>query len=139
MVPYTGGPDYIIDLIKYFTTIYDNVDFLTAVSIGAAESGYYKVTYMLKANNVFGGMSSKGLIKYKNIEYGVLSYIKLLSQNYYAKGLTTLESIGRVYCPSYNDNGEKVASSHWINLVTKAKDYYKDTDNYITLDMLVND
>lgn len=137
--PYTGDANYVIDLIKYFTTIYDNVDYLTAVSIGAAESGYYKVTYMLKANNVFGGMSSNGLIKYKNIEYGILSYIRLLSLNYYGKGLTTLESIGRVYCPTYNESGQKVASSHWINLVTKAKEYYKDSNNEITVDMLVND
>lgn len=115
------------------------MDYLTAVSIGAAESGYYKVTYMLKANNIFGGMSSNGLIKYKNIEYGVLSYVRLLSKNYYGKGLNTLESIGRVYCPAYDKNGQKVASSHWINLVSKAKEYYSGDDSDISIAMLVND
>lgn len=138
-IPYKGDADYIVDLIKYFTDIYDNVDYLTAVSIGAAESGYYKVTYMLNCNNVYGGMSNSGLIKYKNIEYGVLSYIRLLSKNYYGKGLTTLESIGRVYCPTYNENGQKVASSHWLNLVRTAQKKYQDSYTEVTVENLLNE
>lgn len=137
-IPYTGGADYVVSLIGYFTSVYNNVDYLTAVSIGAAESGYYKVSYMLKCNNVYGGMSNSGLIKHKNIEYGVLSYIRLLSKNYYGKGLDTLESIGRVYCPTYNSNGVKVASPHWINLVNKAKSYYEGSTT-ITIEQLLND
>lgn len=126
-VPYNGNADYVVNLIKYFCSIYDNVDYLTAVSIGAAESGYYKVKYMLNCNNIYGGMSSSGLIKYKNIEYGVLSFIRLLSINYYGKGLTTKESIGKIYCPTYDANGNKVASAHWINLVNKAMRYYENS------------
>ncbi len=139
IVPYTGSADYIEDLIKYFTDIYDNVDYLTAVSIGAAESGYYKVKYMLNVNNVYGGMSKNGLIKHKNIEYGVLSYIRLLSKNYYGKGLTTLESIGRIYCPIFNASGQKVARPHWINLVNAAKAKYKDSYEVITVANLIDD
>lgn len=138
-VPYEGKSDYVIDLIKYFTKIYDNVDYLTAVSIGAAESGYYKVKYMLKYNNIYGGMSSKGLIKHKTIEYGILSYIRMLSKNYYGKGLDTKEKIGRVYCPTFTENGEKVASSHWIGLVTKAMKYYDNTYEDIKVTMLLRD
>ncbi len=126
-VPYSGESEYIENLIIYYTThIYTNVDTSVALSIGAAESGYYKVKYMLKCNNVFGGMSSKGLIKYRNIEYGVLSYIRLLSKNYYSRGLNTVNKIGRVYCPTYDNFGNKIASSHWINLVNTAiKKYSK--------------
>lgn len=128
-VPYTGNAEYIENLIIYYTThIYTNVDPTIALSIGAAESGYYTVKNMLSANNVFGGMGSKGLIKYKNIEYGVLSYIRLLS-NYYEKGLNTVSLIGRIYCPTYDNNGNKVASPHWINLVKTAKQKY-DLYNY---------
>ena len=58
-------------LIQYFADIYDNVDKQTILGIGAAESGYYKVKYMLKNNNIYGGMSSKGLIRHNNIELGV--------------------------------------------------------------------
>jgi hypothetical protein len=137
--PYTGDSEYIVDLIKYFTTIYTNVDYLTAVSIGAAESGYYQVTYMLNCNNVYGGMSNSGLIKYKNIEYGILSYIRLLSINYYGNGLNTLEAIGRVYCPTYDESGQKVASAQWLSLVTTAMNKYSGTDNTITISELINE
>lgn len=138
-IPYTGSKDYVIDLIKYFTGIYENVDYTTAVSIGAAESGYYEVKYMLNSNNVFGGMGSNGLIKYKNIEYGILNYIRMLSRNYYGKGLTTLESIGRIYCPSYDSKGNKVASSHWLGLVRKAMSKYAGTYEEIEVETLLND
>ncbi|HBA37734.1 MAG TPA: hypothetical protein DCY94_03340 [Firmicutes bacterium] len=137
--PYTGSKDYVIDLIKYFTGIYENVDYTTAVSIGAAESGYYEVTYMLKCNNVFGGMSSSGLIKYKNIEYGVLNYIRMLSRSYYGKGLKTLESIGRIYCPTYDSNGNKIASPHWLKLVKTAMNKYKGTYEEVDVIELLKD
>ena len=135
-VPYTGDANYIVNLIKYFTKIYDNVDYLTAVSIGAHESGYYKVKYMLKYNNVYGGMSSKGLIRHKNIEYGVLSYIRMLSIYYYGKGLNTLESIGRVYCPS-TINGKTVARPSWVTNVKIAMKYYKDSYEEVTVSGLM--
>lgn len=118
-VPYTGDSLYVESLIIYFSSIYDNVDSKLLLGIGAAESGYYKVKYMLRLNNIYGGMSSKGLIKYNNIELGVLTYVRMMSRNYYAKGLTNLYSIGKVYCPTY-ENGSKIASPHWISLINKA-------------------
>lgn len=137
VVPYQGSSKYIENLIIYYTeNVYTNVDTVTALSIGAAESGYYKVKYMLRRNNVFGGMSNSGLITYENIEIGVLKYIRLLSRNYYGKGLDTLSEIGRVYCPVYN-NGVKTASSHWINLVNTAKTKYNDYTQNIEINALV--
>ena len=136
-VPYTGGAKYVEDLIRYYTKIYNNVDYLTAISIGAAESGYYKVTYMLKYNNVYGGMSKGNLIKHQNIELGVLSFIRLLSYNYYGKGLDTKEAIGKVYCPRY-ENGVKVASSHWLSLVSTAMKHYQDSYVEITASNLLD-
>lgn len=128
-VPYSGDAKYVENLIIYYTShIYTNVDTKVALSIGAAESGYYKVKYMLRCNNIYGGMSSKGLIKYRNIEYGVLSYIRLLSKNYYGKGLKTINQIGRVYCPTYDNFGNKIASPHWINLVKTAINKYSKYD-----------
>lgn len=138
MVPYEGNSKYIEDLIVYYTNnIYTNVDTVTALSIGAAESGYYKVKYMLRKNNVFGGMSNSGLITYENIEIGVLKYIRLLSKNYYGKGLNTLSEIGYVYCPTIDSNGNKTASSHWINLVNTAKTKYNDYTQNIEITALV--
>lgn len=140
-IPYKGGSKYIENLIIYFTThVYTNVDTVTALSIGAAESGYYKVKFMLKKNNVYGGMSSKGLIKYKNIEYGVLSYIRTLSKNYYGKGLNTVSKIGKKYCPKYDKLGNKIASPHWIKLVSSAKKKYSKYNTEIeTKDLLDKD
>lgn len=135
-VPYEGNALYVENLIKYFTTIYDNVDYLTAVSIGAAESGYYTVSYMLEYNNVYGGMGTNGLIRHNNIEYGVQSYIRMLSKYYYGKGLDTASLIGKVYCPKYVD-GKKVASPHWLKLVNKAKKHYKDDEETITVSELL--
>ena len=139
-VPYTGDAKYIENLIIYYTThIYTNVDTTTALSIGAAESGYYKVKYMKRCNNIYGGMSKKGLIKYKNIEYGVLSYIRLLSKSYYGKGLNTVSKIGRKYCPVYDDFGNKIASPHWIKLVNTAIKKYNKYDFDIKVsDLLEN-
>lgn len=137
-VPYSGDASYVENLIIYYTThIYTNVDTSVALSIGAAESGYYKVKYILRCNNVFGGMSSKGLIKYRNIEYGVLSYIRLLSKNYYGKGLNTVSKIGKVYCPIYDNFGNKIASSHWINLVNTAIKKYSKYELNNSIEVLV--
>ena len=138
VVPYTGGSDYVEKLIIYYTGIYSNVDTSIALSIGAAESGYYKVKYMLKKNNVYGGMSNKGLIRYENIEIGVLKYVRLLSKNYFGKGLTTVNSIGRIYCPVTNEYGQKVASPHWINLVNTARNKYNSYNYDITIEDIIN-
>ena len=135
---YSGSSDYVEKLIMYYTKIYTNVDSSLALSIGAAESGYYKVKYMLNKNNIYGGMSSNGLIQHENIELGTLRYVRMLSKNYIEKGLTTLESIGRVYCPTTNEYGQKVASSHWINLVNTAKNKYSKYTQNIEIKDLVN-
>lgn len=98
---YSNGNDYskeyIYSLVDYYSTIYNNVDAQTLKAIAYIESGNLNSNYMLKNNNIYGGMSSKGLIKYKNIEYGVLSYVKLMSEKYYGKGLTTIETIANKY------------------------------------------
>lgn len=138
VVPYTGNSEYVENLIIYYTKIYSNVDTSIALSIGAAESGYYKVKYMLKRNNVYGGMTSNGLIHHENIELGVLKYIRLLSKNYFNKGLTTVNSIGRVYCPVTNDYGQKMASPHWINLVNTARNKYDNYNFEITIEDIIN-
>jgi hypothetical protein len=137
-VAYKGSADYVEKLIIYFSEhIYTDVDTTTALSIGAAESGYYKVKYMLACNNVYGGMGSNGLIKYKNIEFGVLSYVRYLSRNYYSKGNTSLEGIGRIYNPTTDSNGNKIASPHWISMIQTAKKKYSKYDFNLSIEDLV--
>lgn len=139
-IPYTGNSEYVENLIIYYTKqIYTNVDTSLALSIGASESGYYKVKYMLKCNNIFGGMTSRGLIKYKNMEFGVLSYVRMLSKKYVGKGLTTIESIGRKYCPTRDSFGNKIASPHWVSLVNTAMKKYKDYGTVIEANDLLTE
>ena len=139
-IPYTGNSEYIENLIIYYTKqIYTNVDTSVALSIGASESGYYKVKYMLRCNNVFGGMGKNGLIKYNNIEFGVLSYVRMLSTKYYQKGLKTIESIGRKYCPTYDSFGNKIASPHWVKLVQTAMKKYNNYNQVIEANLLLGE
>lgn len=116
--------EYILALIAYFCDIYSNVDFTIAASIAHIESGYAAKT-MLKNNNIFGGMSKGKLISYKNIEYGVLKYIKLLSESYFGIGLTTVETIGKKYNPVYVD-GVKKANPTWVKNVNSVLAKYQD-------------
>ena len=37
---------------------------------------------MLSANNIYGGMSGGSLIRHDTIEYGVLSYVRMMSEKY---------------------------------------------------------
>jgi hypothetical protein len=82
-------------------------------------------------------MSSSGLVRHNNIELGVLSYVRMMSRNYYGKGLDTISEIGYVYCPSY-ENGYKAASSHWISLVSRAINKYEAYDKNVTFNELIN-
>lgn len=132
---YEGNNEYIEKLIRYFTNIYSNVNYKIALSIGAAESGYFKSTGMLKINNIYGGMSNGKLISYKNIEYGVLKYVQYLDKNYFSKGINTIDEIGAIYCPTFTSSGIKVASTNWLNLVNKAMEIYNE-DTKITIEDL---
>lgn len=128
IVPCKNDKEYIVSLIKYFTSIYPEVDFEIAAGIADVESNYTS-TVMLNVNNIFGGMYSGGLLKYKNIEYGVLKYIKLLNDGYFTKGLTTVESIGKIYNPTYDSNGQKIAKPVWVTNVNRAMEKYGEFGN----------
>lgn len=123
LTPYTGNSEYIKGLVAYFTNVFSDVDYNIAITIGAAESGHYTAKSMLSVNNVFGGMYNGRLIRYHNIEYGVYRYIKLLNNNYFGKGLTTFETIGRYYCPVTID-GIKQTNPHWLSLVNNITHKY---------------
>ena len=133
-MPCNYSKEYIVALINYFSNLYDNVDYSIAAGIAQVESGF-TAQYMLYNNNVFGGMAGGRLISYRNIEYGILNYIKLLSEGYFSKGLNTIESIGSVYNPTYNESGVKVAKPSWVNNVTKASLEYLNRE-YVDINVL---
>lgn len=117
-----SNEEYILGVIDYYTAIYDNVDPVIAKAIGLVESGYSSQT-MLSKNNIYGGMGYNGLIRYKNIDYGVMRYIELLSTNYFGQGLTSVEDICFKYNP-VNINGVKNINYTWVNNVYKAMEKY---------------
>lgn len=136
IIPYTGNKEYIVSLIKYYTDIYSAVDFNIAAAIAEIES-CYTVKSMLNVNNVYGGLVNGRLLKYPNIEYGVLKYIKLLNDGYFTKGLDTVETIGRVYNPIQNEDGVKIANPNWVKNVTNALDNYNEITS-IDIEKLIN-
>ena len=54
----------------------------------------------------------------------------MLSEGYFGKGLITVEDIGRVYNPTYNEAGVKIAKPSWVANVTKAM------NNYVAMDIV---
>lgn len=123
--------DYIVKTLKYFGSMYANVDFGIAAGIAQVESGFTS-KYMLGRNNIFGGMYSGNLISYKTIEYGVLKYVILLNEGYFGKGLTTVEAIGKIYNPMFNESGIKIAKPAWVYNVTKAMEEFADIQDVDT-------
>ena len=109
--------EYVYGLISYFSSVYDNVDQKVLSSIAYIESGNLNSKYMMSCNNIYGGMSSTGLIKHPNIEYGVLSYVRMMSLGYYGKGLDTVEKIAK----KYNNN-----SKTWIYNVYNTMEKFND-------------
>ena len=89
-----------------------------------------------KASSKVFKKTANGLLKYKNIEYGVLSYMKYLNDNYYLKGLTTVSQIGYIYNPIINESGVKMASPSWVTNVTSARSSFTNK-NITSLDELL--
>jgi len=134
VTPCTCSKEYMLALIDYFSSIYPDVDAAIAKSIAKVESGY-RSSHMLKKNNIFGGMSSKGLIVYRNINYGILRYIKLLNDSYFKKGLTSVEKIGYKYNPTIVD-GKKKASPTWVANVNRSLEKYQESTVYSFKELL---
>ncbi len=135
VVPTYASKEYMIGLIDYFCGFYPAVDAKIAKTIVNVESGY-AARSMLNKNNIFGGMSGGSVITYKTIEYGVFSYIKLLNDGYFSQGLTTVESIGYKYNPTY-ENGVKVASPSWVSKIYNYL-YQFEGAKEISVDELLN-
>ena len=133
----TNSKEYIYKLLNYYTNLYGNVDYQTLASIAYIESGNLNSKYMLSRNNIFGGMSSSGLISYRNISYGVLIYVKMMSINYYAKGLTTLETIGKKYNP-IEVNGVKIANPKWVSNINSISYKFSNEEKNVDLNSILS-
>lgn len=85
-----------------------NVDPYLSLAIVLHETGCYsgKCSGLTSQCNNVGGMKGSnecgttGYAKFKSLEKGIEAFYKNLSQNYYQKGLTTPEKIGKKYAES---------------------------------------
>ncbi|MDE5539200.1 MAG: glucosaminidase domain-containing protein, partial [Bacilli bacterium] len=103
---------------KYLASISleNDVDPIVAASIILVETGCQRNCSALvkKSNNVGGMRGSKGYLKYESLEAGLNAFVKNLSRNYYAKGLTTPKLMNKKYAE--NPNWHKDVN-YYVNLI----------------------
>ena len=86
------------------------VDAEIALAIARLETGHFTSKACTEYNNV-GGMSyNEQPIRYDSLEEGIEAFVKNLA-GYKAKGLDTVEEIGKKWCPVNYDN--------WVSLVNQ--------------------
>ena len=87
-----------------------------------AINGKYK-----KNKNLSGIYNNKEqkFYSYENNDKGLQAFVNLLKNNYFGKGLNTIEKIGAKYCPVGASNDPKGVNQHWI---PKVNQYY---NNYL--------
>ena len=93
------------------------------VSISRHETGNWVSNAFINKNNFGGVMCSTGLKTYETYNDGLDSFVSLLKNRYFDKGLDTIEKIGDVYCPIGASNDPTGVNKHWIPNVTK---YYNE-------------
>ena len=97
------------------------------VAISKHETGNW-TSDLYKNNNNFGGIYNsreEKFYSYKSKEEGLQAFVNLLKNNYFGKGLKSIEEIGNKYCPVGAENDPKGVNQHWIPKVTQ---YY---NNYL--------
>ena len=97
------------------------------VAISKHETGNW-TSDLYKNNNNFGGIYNgreEKFYSYESNEKGLQAFVNLLKNNYFGKGLNTIEEIGAKYCPVGAENDPKGVNVHWVPKVTQ---YY---NNYL--------
>ena len=100
---------------------------ILVVAISKHETGNW-TSSLYKNNNNFGGIynsKEKKFYSYESNEKGLQTFVNLLKNNYFGKGLDTIEEIGSKYCPIGASNDPTGVNQHWVPKVTQ---YY---NNYL--------
>ena len=100
---------------------------ILVVSISKHETGNW-TSNLYKNNNNFGGIynsKEQKFYSYESNEKGLQAFVNLLKNNYFGKGLDTIEEIGAKYCPIGASNDPTGVNQHWVPKVTQ---YY---NNYL--------
>lgn len=100
---------------------------ILVIAISKHETGNW-TSSLYKNNNNFGGIynsKEKKFYSYESNEKGLQAFVNLLKNNYFGKGLNTIEEIGAKYCPVGAENDPTGVNQHWVPKVTQ---YY---NNYL--------
>ena len=99
------------------------IDWKIAVAIAKWETGHYTSQAFKKLNNVGGNFGLRDgkyqLLKFDTLEDGVKFFVKNLKNNYFNKGLTTLEKIQQKYAPIGAKNDPSKLNNYWLDGVKK--------------------
>lgn len=100
---------------------------ILVVAISKHETGNW-TSNLYKNNNNFGGIynsKEQKFYSYESNDKGLQTFVNLLKNNYFGKGLDTIEEIGAKYCPIGASNDPTGVNQHWVPKVTQ---YY---NNYL--------
>jgi hypothetical protein len=100
---------------------------ILVVAISKHETGNW-TSNLYKNNNNFGGIynsKEQKFYSYESNDKGLQAFVNLLKNNYFGKGLDTIEEIGAKYCPIGANNDPTGVNQHWVPKVTQ---YY---NNYL--------
>ena len=100
---------------------------ILVVAISKHETGNW-TSNLYKNNNNFGGIynsKEQKFYSYESNDKGLQTFVNLLKNNYFGKGLDTIEEIGAKYCPIDASNDPTGVNQHWVPKVTQ---YY---NNYL--------
>ena len=100
---------------------------ILVVAISKHETGNW-TSNLYKNNNNFGGIynsKEQKFYSYESNDKGLQVFVNLLKNNYFGKGLDTIEEIGSKYCPVGAENDPTGVNQHWVPKVTQ---YY---NNYL--------
>lgn len=106
---------------------YDVNQFLV-IAIINHETDYGKSNAIKTLNNVAGIMNPKTgeLQDFKSIESSVRTLCKVLRNEYFNKGLNTIEKIQKLYAPVGAANDPKGLNKSWLPNVTKLYNQYRE-------------
>ena len=99
---------------------------ILVAAISAHETGYWTSKNFLEKNNLGGLWNGRQgtFYSYESFEVGLDVMIDLLKNDYFNNGLTTIRTIGEVYCPEGAANDPYNQNQHWIPKVTLIYNQY---------------
>lgn len=105
------------------------VDYNRMLAIMYQETGQFTSSAFINKNNPAGLMTSNGVKKFKTKEQGIVEAVLNVYFRFYQKNKTSVEEMGRVYCPINAKNDPTGMNASWIPGVKKYEQYILSNPN----------